>query len=118
LILKHYSNNKTKTSTHWHRFVLWCKNKNYSTFFTINSKKNGLLMSQNKKIPTEARIFKNQKPKFMKPFTCSHSATGLYDKNRCKNTFFLEYASPLMKKIDFLSLFLLTETVFPLIFAT
>ncbi len=54
----------------------------------------------------------------MKPFTCSHSATDLYDKNRCKNTFFLEYASPLMKKIDFLSLFLLTETVFPLIFAT
>ena len=66
--------------------------------FIINIKKNGLLLSQNKKIPTEARIFKNQKPKFMKPFTCSHSATGLYDKNRCKNTFFLEYASPLMKK--------------------
>lgn len=76
------------------------------------------MTTYNKKIPAKARIFKNQKPKFMKPFTCSHSATGLYDKNRCKNTFFLEYASPLMKKIDFLSLFLLTETVFPLIFAT
>jgi hypothetical protein len=24
----------------------------------------------NKKIPAEARIFKNQKPKFMKPFIC------------------------------------------------
>ena len=86
--------------------------------FSPSKAKKDLLMSQNKKIPTEARIFKNQKPKFMKPFTCSHSATGLYDKNRCKNTFFLEYASLLMKKIDFLSLFFLTETVFPLIFAT
>ena len=30
-----------------------------------------LANAYNKKIPTEARIFKNQKPKFMKPFTCS-----------------------------------------------
>ena len=28
------------------------------------------LVPINKKIPAEARIFKNQKPKFMKPFTC------------------------------------------------
>lgn len=50
----------------------------------------------------------------MKPFTCSHLATGLYDKNRCKNTFFFEYTSTLIKKMTFF----LTEMVFPFIFAT
>ncbi len=30
----------------------------------------------NKKTPAEARVFKNQKPKFMKPFTCSHMMDG------------------------------------------
>ena len=33
-------------------------------------------MPYNKKIPATARIFKNQKPKFMKPFTCIRRFDG------------------------------------------
>jgi len=37
-----------------------------------------------------ARIFKNQKPKFMKPFSCRnyHSCKASLFKKRCKNTIF------------------------------
>lgn len=67
--------------------------------FSPSTTKNSLLTPYNKKIPAKARIFKNQKPKFMKPFTCSLSATGLYDKNRCKNTIFSTFARVSSRKI-------------------
>ena len=69
--------------------------------------------------PWLARVFKNQKPKFMKPFTCDRfPITGLNDKNRCKCTDFLEYASFFPKKYYFFMPSILTIRFSFLIFAT
>lgn len=54
----------------------------------------------NKKIPAGAGIFKNQKPKFMKPFIPQliTQLRGYYDKNRCKDTHYLNTCNKKQKK--------------------
>ena len=57
-------------------------------------------MSQNKKIPTEARIFKNQKPKFMKPLPKCDTQNEV-PKTVAKILHFFYYNVKIEKKIIF-----------------
>ena len=63
ILLQH---DEAKVATSWD-----CKDRLFVEMYEIGLKMYEInRFPHNKKIPAEARIFKNQKPKFMKPFTC------------------------------------------------